>query len=232
MKNADACLSVFGKDIRRMWKGILAIYLIQGVYTIAIAHYRNAIPLVGPSRFQTFIIMLGNYLFYLYPLFLLVSLIDGRKDEQDFDLVHLMTGKGFTILSKYFIVLLAMLGMMTFLTVRTYMQRHTGRISVDPRIVSHGLIYLFSEPYIALCLVVSSWGAMQIWRRIGTLVAIVVFVFGLIVHHIVMNLDHSLESALKLPYSQWGVGYLLLTIVVGALFCLTGVFLYNRYADI
>ena len=236
MKGFDTGLTMFGKGIKAMWKGILVIYAIQVGYYILMFFFRGNIPRVYPNLFQRFLINLGSYLFYLYSLFLLFSLYKEKQERPALSTDRFSAFKGLNLLYKFLIVFFAMLLNIAFLMFYTYTVHLSEEFRVDPRLVAHGFVHLFSEPFIALCLVCTVWGVIQAVDKYRHLVAVGTGVAGFVLYSSVkINLYSKFRYVYPDKYllfmQEWGLEILAITLMIGTLYFVVGLIFYNRFAD-
>ena len=143
-----------------MSRGLIIILLFIAVYTVFMIFFFKGANIL-PSRFELFLLRLGNMTLYLFPVFLVFSLYQDIKREE-----YLIKGFSYPMLLRpKFVVVLSATILTTALMAVYAFTFNLFRPRADNRVIIDGLIWFFCSPFIILCLVTTAWGIIQFVKR-------------------------------------------------------------------
>ncbi len=239
MKLIGQNLSLLRNEFRSLWKGIVIIFAIQIIHTFVSFHFRDISSHGGMDNpFIRFFFLMGNHFFYLYSLLFLFSLLRDKQKASSIQNAQIEPFRGLSMFYRFVILNFCMLVMIAYLMYRVYHLYYVvGPVRADPRVVAGGIVQLFSGPYIALCLVCPIWGVINIVGKYRHIAAVVVGILGMATYRSLISSSlknhwQIVPDKYQAMMDMWSINLLLLTLIIGAVYYLVGLLLYNRFADV
>ncbi len=234
---------LFSTEFRKMKKGLLTLMTFHCVYILVLYLTIDMIPKRNNGNPLWLLYALSIWFsYYLYPALLLYSLYSDSQREVKIDSV--LYARWVPVLIKFLITISAILLMFAIPFLYYFMFIYQPdpvtvltRYFRKPNSIISSYIRHFGGPFIVSCLACTIWGAIQAIEKYRHLWAIGIGISGLGLYRTIMahkRVYHweLLPSSILQYLDNWNLDHLAVTLLIGAVYLILGLKLYNRYADV
>ncbi len=223
-------LTLFRKEIKNMYRELLLVLVLQigNMACMFIPIIMN--PSFPLSPLDEFISRLFDFSFFFYPALLVYSLYIEERTGTIYQM-HSLPIKRKLLRIKFLVVLCAVVLIICVISVINFI-RFTMNIIHNPVVVRHAILLLFYTTFINLCLVCAAWGIMQLVKKNRFVVGLTV---GLVGYGLFVWLAGGVRKFVVTigdPFVFDTIAYNVFTLIMGGIFCLIGLFFYERYSEI
>lgn len=226
-------LNLFRKEFKNMYRELLIILVLQIgniAYTMILSINKELTP--DLSSFDEFIMRFFDFSFFFYPALLVYSLYLEEKTGTLYQM-HALPVKRSLLRFKFIVILYTVVLIIFAISVINYLGFCLNIFHGNPEVARHVILRLLYTTFINLCIVCAAWGIMCLARKNRLLVGMNAGVAGFGLHIWLAEIARKPGiphiNYFVIPFRPYSIEF---TIIMGGIFCLTGLFFYERYSEI
>ena len=233
-------LTLFRKEIKNMYRELILFFVLQigfMMYSLSSRTFAGNRLFLSHSAIERLFVDIFDVSPYFITAALVYSIYLEERTGTLYQALSLPV-KRVLLLTKFLVALGAMCMLTLFVIVYTYIgytyigfRVGYGKASLEA--VMSGILGFLCYPFISLCLVCTAWGFLQLVRQnrlvVGLATGIMGFGFYIWLANAVKNFGVAYIDIVEIYSMSYNVVF---TLITGGIFCLIGLFFYERYSEI